>query len=77
MAEGHGADNCEDNPNCLLGLGEGGEGVWAECPPTIEELGNDPHAQVKQPDVPAGLEVPLLHQHRWLFHCRRPLLLIS
>ncbi|ELR16489.1 ubiquitin domain containing protein [Acanthamoeba castellanii str. Neff] len=54
--EGHGADNCEDNPNCLLGLGEGGEGVWAECPPTIEELGNDPHAQVKQPDVPAGLE---------------------
>ncbi|CAM9626860.1 unnamed protein product [Laminaria digitata] len=47
--------NCESNPRCLYGLGEGKEGIWSSKPALIKALGQDMSGALKA--VPAS-EMP-------------------
>eukprot|EP00904_Undaria_pinnatifida_P007871 jgi/Undpi1/4213/HiC_scaffold_16.g07579.m1 len=48
--------NCENNPRCLYGLGEGKEGIWSSSPALIKALGPDISGALKA--VPASETPP-------------------
>lgn len=43
-----GKGNCADNPNCVFGLGEGKDGVWAKSPAAIAQLLQHPPVRLRE-----------------------------
>ncbi|ETW00287.1 hypothetical protein H310_07666 [Aphanomyces invadans] len=41
--------NCQDNPNCLFGLGEYADGIWKTNPSVLADLGPDPSTMLRSP----------------------------
>ncbi|KDO22072.1 hypothetical protein SPRG_12059 [Saprolegnia parasitica CBS 223.65] len=55
------ATNCNENPNCIFGLGEYMEGIWKTHPAVLDALGDNPSLAVRTrvtadgPSTPCGL----------------------
>ena len=42
-----GKGNCANNPNCVFGLGEGKDGVWAKTPAAVSQLLQHPPVRLR------------------------------